>query len=125
MELMLLLVILPAVQDQNHPREWLKASVRAWCTAVSWLLDLRSYIFGDADSDNSEARPDNQDDDDDVDVDADAPRPQEGDQQRLAAAAAAVGLGAAHQALIQREGPIGFRPYHKPRYFALKVMNKQ
>ncbi len=30
MELLLLLVILPAVQDQNHTREWLKALIKAW-----------------------------------------------------------------------------------------------
>ena len=30
MELMLLLVILPALQDQNHTREWLKTAIRAW-----------------------------------------------------------------------------------------------
>ncbi len=30
MELLLLLVILPAVQDQNHTREWLKAIIKAW-----------------------------------------------------------------------------------------------
>ena len=41
MELLLLLVILPAVQDQNHTREWLKNCIRAWCSAAAWILDLR------------------------------------------------------------------------------------
>ena len=41
MELLLLLVILPAVQDQNHTREWLKKCIRAWCSAAAWILDLR------------------------------------------------------------------------------------
>ena len=41
MELLLLLVVLPAVQDQNHTREWLKNAIRAWCSVAAWLLDLR------------------------------------------------------------------------------------
>ena len=47
MELLLLLVILPAVQDQNHTKEWLKHLIRAWCRVAGYLLDLRSYLFGD------------------------------------------------------------------------------
>ena len=35
MELMLLLVILPAVQDQNQGREWLKFLVRQWCQVLT------------------------------------------------------------------------------------------
>ena len=30
-------------------------------------------------------------------------------------------LGAAHQALIQREGPTGFQPYNRPNLFPLRV----
>ena len=30
-------------------------------------------------------------------------------------------LGAAHQALLQREGPTGFQPYNKPILFPLRV----
>merc|ERR1719334_2165125 len=47
MELLLLLVILPAVQDQNQGREWLKYLVTRWCEGVSWILSLQSYMFGD------------------------------------------------------------------------------
>ena len=43
MELLLLLVILPAVQDQNHTREWLKTAIRAWCSCMAWTLNLRYY----------------------------------------------------------------------------------
>jgi len=32
-----------------------------------------------------------------------------------------VDLGAAHQALLQREGPTGFQPYNKPILFPLRV----
>lgn len=31
------------------------------------------------------------------------------------------GLHAAHQALLQQGGPVGFRPYHRPVHFPLKV----
>ena len=66
MELLLLLVILPAVQDQNQGREWLKYLVQRyylniatvplglsnkisrWCEGVSWVLSLQSYMFGDS-----------------------------------------------------------------------------
>merc|ERR1719436_2295062 len=51
MELLLLLVVLPAVQDQNRTREWLKNAIRAWCSAAAWILDLRSYLFGDTPED--------------------------------------------------------------------------
>ena len=34
-----------------------------------------------------------------------------------------LGLGAAHQALLQREAPTGFQPYIKPTYFPLRVRN--
>ena len=47
LELLLLQVILPALLEQGHTRQWLKNVVRAWCIAVSYLLDLRSYLLGD------------------------------------------------------------------------------
>ena len=31
------------------------------------------------------------------------------------------GLGAVHQALLLREGPTGFQPFNKPKFFALRV----
>jgi len=43
MELLLLLVILPAVQDQNQGREWLKYLVQRWCEGVSWILSLCQF----------------------------------------------------------------------------------
>jgi hypothetical protein len=33
-------------------------------------------------------------------------------------------LGAAHQALIQREGPTGFQPYNRPNLFPIRVSVK-
>jgi len=34
------------------------------------------------------------------------------------------GLGAAHQALLSRDGPTGFLPYRRPNLFPLKVSKK-
>ena len=31
------------------------------------------------------------------------------------------GLGAAHQAMLQGGGPIGFQPYRRPKFFAARV----
>ena len=36
-----------ATQDQNQGREWLKFLVTKWCEVTAWLLDIRSYMFGD------------------------------------------------------------------------------
>ncbi len=120
MELLLLLVILPAVQDQNHTREWLKNATRAWCSVAAWLLNLRSYLFGDTPEDTIDqpaGQPQQQ------------PQPQaqpevepEVDQPaNVGQAQAQEGLAAAHQALLQREGPIGFQPYKRPKMFPLLV----
>ena len=100
MELMLLLVILPAVQDQNQGREWLKVIVRQWCRLAAWILDLHSYLFGNLESPVVEAR--------------EAPPLHINDD-------AVGGLAAQHQAMLQREGPTGFQSYNKPQYFSARI----
>lgn len=67
MELLLLLVILPAVQDQNHTRDWLKHLIRAWCKVAGYILDLRSYLFGDVPLDHPN-NPDEQDGLEDIEI---------------------------------------------------------
>lgn len=115
-------VILPALLEQSHTRTWLKGLVRAWCTGVAWILDLRSYLLGDEEEENSGAPPG---------VAPPAPlvipqppaaippadviRPV--DDHRVAG-----GLGAAHQALLQRESPTGYQPYERPRWFAARLI---
>lgn len=47
LELLLLQVVLPALLEQGHTRQWLKGIIRGWCIAVAWLLNLRSYLLGD------------------------------------------------------------------------------
>ncbi|XP_051166426.1 E3 ubiquitin-protein ligase MARCHF6 [Leptopilina boulardi] len=90
LELLLLQVILPALLEQSHTRTWLKALVRGWCQVVAWILDLQSYLLRDQAEDPGPAI---------------AEEPQHPD------------LGAAHQAMIQREAPTDFQPYVRPRWF--------
>ena len=47
LELLLLQVVLPALLEQGHTRQWLKVLIRAWCIIAAWLLNLRSYLLGD------------------------------------------------------------------------------
>jgi E3 ubiquitin-protein ligase MARCH6 len=140
MELLLLLVVLPAVQDQNHTREWLKNAIRAWCSAAAWILDLRSYLFGDTPEDielvaeaAAEAAQDDQEppaDGADAEVAAEAvaeEQPNNEPEEQPQRAAEPVqpenhdGLAAAHQALLQREGPMGFQPYKRPGCFPFLI----
>lgn len=69
-----------------------------WCTVVSWFLGIKSYLLGsEPQSQNDEA----------------AQRAQPDHN---------MGLGAAHQALLQRDVPIGFQPYEKPSLFAIRLI---
>lgn len=86
--------MLPGFFEQSHSRIWLKGLIRLWCTVVSWILGIKSYLLGLNEQQNvNNAR---------------APEPQQG-------------LGAAHQALLQREVPIGFQPYTKPKFFPIRI----
>ena len=118
MELMLLLVILPAVQDQNQGREWLKCVVKQWCKLAAWTLDLHSYLFGNLGTPLPEAR--------DQPVAVNNPEA-EGEGLEAAAGVGAEdegeggGLAAQHQAMLQREGPTGFQAYSRPGLFSARV----
>ena len=108
-------MILPALLEQSHTRTWLKSLVRTWCRAVAWLLDLHSYLLGD---EGGEHGP----------PDA-AGAPQGGAQARHQqpvnndhGGGGAGGLGAAHQALLQQEGPTGFQPYERQRWFPARLV---
>lgn len=97
LELLLLQVVLPALLEQSHTRAWLKAAVRTWCRASASILSLRSYLLG---AEVVEGEP--------AANGAEPPPP-------------AAGLGAAHQALLHREGPTGFQPYERPRWFPARL----
>lgn len=93
MELLLVQVILPAFLEQTHQCTWLKALIRGWCQVVAWMLDLQSYLLREQ---------------------TDEPGPAVIEEH--------ADLGAAHQALLQREGPTGFQPYVRPRWFPARLV---
>uniref|UniRef100_A0A2H8TP69 RING-type E3 ubiquitin transferase n=2 Tax=Melanaphis sacchari TaxID=742174 RepID=A0A2H8TP69_9HEMI len=95
MELLLLQVVLPALLEQTHTRNWLKIGIRFWCLIVSHLLGIKSYLLGDGE----ELPP----------VVAPIHPP-------------AADLGAAHEGLLRRGGPVGFRPYTRPTNFAIRLI---
>ncbi|KAJ4925101.1 hypothetical protein JOQ06_017838 [Pogonophryne albipinna] len=88
LELLLLQVVLPALLEQGHTRQWLKGLVRAWTVSAGYLLDLHSYLLGEQE-DNEGNQP---------------------------------GLHAAHQAILQQGGPVGFQPYHRPLRFPFRIV---
>ncbi|XP_063703166.1 E3 ubiquitin-protein ligase MARCHF6 [Culicoides brevitarsis] len=97
LQLLLLQIILPGFFEQSHTRIWLKGIIRIWCNVVSWMLGLKSYLLG------SEPRPN---DDDNA-----RQQPEPG-----------AGLAAAHQAILQRDVPVGFQPYDKPTIFGVRLV---
>lgn len=138
LELLLLQVVLPALLEQGHTRQWLKNLVRGWCIAVAWLLDLRSYLLGDVPLEEPQAPEEPAE----VPQEGAAAEPRleeepaaagaEPQEEEAAAdpapppAAAAApqqpqGLGEAHQAMLQPGGPTGFQPYMRPKCFSAKV----
>lgn len=47
LEFLLLQLVLPALLDHGHLRQWMKRAIKGWCIGVSSLLGLRSYLMGD------------------------------------------------------------------------------
>ncbi|XP_023651480.1 E3 ubiquitin-protein ligase MARCHF6 [Paramormyrops kingsleyae] len=105
LELLLLQVVLPALLEQGHTRQWLKGLVRAWTVTAGYLLDLHSYLLGDQEENenngNQQARNNN---------------------NNGAAPVVGEGLHAAHQAILQQGGPVGFQPYHRPIRFPFRIV---
>ncbi|KAI1902276.1 hypothetical protein AGOR_G00043030 [Albula goreensis] len=125
LELLLLQVVLPALLEQGHTRQWLKGLVRAWTVTAGYLLDLHSYLLGEqeesdnianqpAANNNGHARNNNNNP---------APVPQAPPPPPPPPLpVAGEGLHAAHQAILQQGGPIGFQPYHRPMRFPLRIV---
>eukprot|EP00096_Caligus_rogercresseyi_P009390 TRINITY_DN3181_c0_g1_i1.p1 TRINITY_DN3181_c0_g1~~TRINITY_DN3181_c0_g1_i1.p1 ORF type:complete len:884 (+),score=278.07 TRINITY_DN3181_c0_g1_i1:61-2712(+) len=111
MELFLVLVIVPALQDHNNMREWLKKAIRLWCVGASNVLDLKSYLFGEEGTSSEE---DGEDEADGGGAHAEAHPPPAPPNEG--------GLRAAHQAFHFREGPTRYQPYERPRFFAAKIL---
>ncbi|KAG5678025.1 hypothetical protein PVAND_007733 [Polypedilum vanderplanki] len=97
LQLLLLQIILPGFFEQSQTRIWLKGLIRIWCNIVSWILGIKSYLLG------NEPRNFEQED-------------------RAPPADQGGGLGAAHQALLQRDVPVGFQPYDRPSFFAIRLI---
>uniref|UniRef100_A0AAQ5XX78 E3 ubiquitin-protein ligase MARCHF6 n=1 Tax=Amphiprion ocellaris TaxID=80972 RepID=A0AAQ5XX78_AMPOC len=114
LELLLLQVVLPALLEQGHTRQWLKGLVRAWTVSAGYLLDLHSYLLGEQE-DNDANQPVNNNNNN---------NPPHGHQNNNNNPAPAVGEGlhAAHQAILQQGGPVGFQPYHRPLRFPFRIV---
>ncbi|XP_055784251.1 E3 ubiquitin-protein ligase MARCHF6-like isoform X2 [Salvelinus fontinalis] len=111
LELLLLQVVLPALLEQGHTRQWLKGLVRAWTVSAGYLLDLHSYLLGEQE-DNDANQPVNNN-----------PAPgHHNNNNANPAPAVGEGLHAAHQAILQQGGPIGFQPYHRPLRFPFRIV---
>ncbi|XP_014238068.1 E3 ubiquitin-protein ligase MARCH6 [Trichogramma pretiosum] len=100
LELLLLQVVLPALLEQSHTRTWLKSLVRGWCRSIAWLLNLQSYLLPQPRNDEAPA--------------ADEPAEPINNHNN--------DLGAAHQALLNREGPMGYQPYVRPKWFGARLV---
>jgi E3 ubiquitin-protein ligase MARCH6 len=100
LQLLLLQIILPGFFEQSHTRVWLKGLIRIWCNVVSWILGIKSYLLGS----DTESRQN------------------EEEQVRPDPNVIGGGLGAAHQALLQRDVPVGFQPYERPSFFVIRLI---
>ncbi|XP_059734753.1 E3 ubiquitin-protein ligase MARCHF6 isoform X2 [Bos taurus] len=108
LELLLLQVVLPALLEQGHTRQWLKGLVRAWTVTAGYLLDLHSYLLGDQEENENSANQQ-------VNNNQHA-------RNNNAIPVVGEGLHAAHQAILQQGGPVGFQPYRRPLNFPLRIM---
>ncbi|XP_033841893.1 E3 ubiquitin-protein ligase MARCHF6-like isoform X1 [Periophthalmus magnuspinnatus] len=113
LELLLLQVVLPALLEQGHTRQWLKGLVRAWTVSAGYLLDLHSYLLGEQE-DNDANQPVNNNNNNN-------PAPGHHNNNNPAPAVGE-GLHAAHQAILQQGGPVGFQPYHRPLRFPFRIV---
>ncbi|KAG5286205.1 hypothetical protein AALO_G00012190 [Alosa alosa] len=105
LELLLLQVVLPALLEQGHTRQWLKGLVRAWTVTAGYLLDLHSYLLGDQEENDNNANNN-----------------QQARNNNNAIPVVGEGLHAAHQAILQQGGPVGFQPYHRPMKFPFRIV---
>lgn len=110
LELLLLQVVLPALLEQGHTRQWLKRLVHAWTFTVGYVLDLHSYLLGDFEEEDNQPNNNNNNN----------PPGRHNNNNRIPGLGE--GLHAAHQAILQQGGPVGFQPYHRPMNFPLKIV---
>lgn len=99
--------MLPGFYEHTRAREWLRILIKVWCTAVSTVLGLKSYLLG---SDLPEDEGDQ--------VNEDGVRiPGRGGADEGPNPGMRV-----HHAFAQRDVPLGFQPYARPGFFAVRLM---
>lgn len=98
LQLLLLQIILPGFFEQSQTRIWLKGLIRIWCTVMAWFLGIKSYLLGTE------------------------PRPNEEEPRAEQHGLGGGGLAAAHQALLQRDVPVGYQPYDRPSFFPIRLI---
>ncbi|KAM6948500.1 E3 ubiquitin-protein ligase MARCHF6-like [Aplochiton taeniatus] len=115
LELLLLQVVLPALLEQGHTRQWLKGLVRAWTVSAGYLLDLHSYLLGDQEDNDNDNPPNNNNNNN-------PPGRHNNNNNNAGMPGVGEGLHAAHQAILQQGGPVGFQPYQRPIRFSLRIV---
>lgn len=98
LQLLLLQIILPGFFEQSQTRIWLKGLIRIWCSVIAWVLGIKSYLLGTE------------------------PRPNEEEPRAADQGLGGGGLAAAHQALLQRDVPVGYQPYDRPSFFPVRLV---
>lgn len=98
LQLLLLQIILPGFFEQSQTRIWLKGLIRIWCSVIAWVLGIKSYLLGTE------------------------PRPNEEEPRAADQGLGGGGLAAAHQALLQRDVPVGYQPYDRPSFFPIRLV---
>ncbi|XP_037929743.1 E3 ubiquitin-protein ligase MARCHF6-like [Teleopsis dalmanni] len=136
LQLLLLQIILPGFFEQSHTRVWLKALLRIWCVCVSWILGIRSYLLGadqvPAETEKPHNPPQQQNNEPQAAAEAvQQENLQENGQPNADPPRVRVppvippqierNLAAAHQAIMQRDVPIGFQPYDRPTFFVIRL----
>ncbi|XP_032586850.2 E3 ubiquitin-protein ligase MARCHF6 [Drosophila mojavensis] len=120
LQLLLLQIVLPGFFEQTQTRIWLKGLLRIWCTAVAWLLGIRSYLLPapepQAGEDGEAAAQPGEDG-----AGAGAAPPPPPPPPPIPEPAPPRNLAAAHQAIMQRDVPVGFQPYERPTFFTLRL----
>lgn len=107
LELLLLQVVLSELLEQGRKRQWLKGLGRACTVTAGYSLDLHSYLL--------EVQEENENS---------ANQQVYSNQHAWNHNAIPVMeevLHAAHQAILQQEGPAGFQSYHQPLNFPLRI----
>lgn len=80
-------------------------------TSLHFYRDLHSYLLGEQDDDANQPVNNNNNN----------PPPGHHNNNNNPAPAVGEGLHAAHQAILQQGGPVGFQPYHRPLRFPFRV----